>query len=419
MRCGPIALMKRSRASAAGPGQMIDLAVAPRGALHPRTRARRSRRSASAPPECPRRCRRRLSLRHFASTAASSIAIPAPCAANGSIACAASPSSAIAPLAPFAAIGHREQRPAPPFVDGADHHPRGRRPAREANAFLISLARRARSSPACSRFPAHRDDVDLARRPRSDRRPDARSVPSRAARGRGIFARQLRGVERAAPGDQAGELRLHLRETMMPHRGPDAVGADQRHRQFLLPRHAAALDHGQPLGVGGDVLELAAEPQLDVGIVVDLGLQRRLQIGAMHHPIGRAGAKGGGLAERQAGDLAAAARAHDADGLGRHGARRKPRLQAEFDQDAAGVGRKLQAGAGFLEPLGLLQNDDAKALSRRAPAPPSVLRSRHQRRRWCATRPRVGQATLSFSTHSGGRASPAARSAAKRYSVEQ
>src|ERR1700716_3805975 len=38
-----------------------------------------------------------LSPRHFANTAASSIAIPAPCAANGSIACAASPNSAIAP----------------------------------------------------------------------------------------------------------------------------------------------------------------------------------------------------------------------------------------------------------------------------------------------------------------------------------
>ena len=92
----------------------------------------------------------------------------------------------------------------------------------------------------------------------------------------------------------------------MPHRRPDAVGADQRHRQLLLPRIAAALDHGQPLGVGGHVLELAAEPQLDVRMVVDLCLQRVLQIGAVHHPIGRAGAKAGGFAERQAGDLAAA-----------------------------------------------------------------------------------------------------------------
>ncbi len=47
-----------------------------------------------------------------------------------------------------------------------------------------------------------------------------------------------------------------------------------------------------PLACAVDVLELAAEPQLDVGMVVDLRLQRALQVGAMHHPIGRAGAKG-------------------------------------------------------------------------------------------------------------------------------
>ena len=105
------------------------------------------------------------------------------------------------------------------------------------------------------------------------------------------------------------------RKQLMPHRGPHAVGADQRQRRFLLPRHPAALADGQPLGVGDDVLELAAEPQLDIGIVVDMGQQRRLQVGAMHHPVRRAGAKRRGLAERQAGDFAAAARAHDADGV--------------------------------------------------------------------------------------------------------
>ena len=55
---------------------------------------------------------------------------------------------------------------------------------------------------------------------------------------------------------------------------------------------------------------------------------------------------------------------------GRDGAGGEPRLQAEVDQHAAGIGRKLQAGAGFLEALGLLQNDDAK-----------TLRGQRQRRR--------------------------------------
>ena len=41
----------------------------------------------------------------------------------------------------------------------------------------------------------------------------------------------------------------------------------------------------------------------------------------------------------------------------------QPRLQSQFDQYAAGVGRKLQAGTGFLQPFGFLENDDAKTLS--------------------------------------------------------
>jgi len=89
-----------------------------------------------------------------------------------------------------------------------------------------------------------------------------------------------------------------------------------------------------------------------------------LQIGAMHHPIGRAGAKRGGFPKRQANDFPAAPRAHQADGIGRDRAMPKPWLQSELDQHAAGIGRELQAGAGFLEAVGLLKNDDAKALSR-------------------------------------------------------
>jgi hypothetical protein len=69
------------------------------------------------------------------------------------------------------------------------------------------------------------------------------------------------------------------------------------------------------------------------------------------------------LPERQARDFTAASRAHDADGLRRDGARAKPRLQAEIDQYPAGIRRELQARTGFLEPLALLENDDAKALS--------------------------------------------------------
>src|SRR5207302_1127304 len=75
-------------------------------------------------------------------------------------------------------------------------------------------------------------------------------------------------------------------------------------------------------------------------------------------------AKGGGLAKRQADNLAAGTCAHDADGVGRDGARAKALPQTELDQDPAGVGRELQAGAGLLEPLRLFQHDNAKTLGR-------------------------------------------------------
>ena len=191
-----------------------------------------------------------------------------------------------------------------------------------------------------------------------------RSHPELHAR-RGVFTRQGSCVQRAAPGDQAGELRLYIRKQMSADGRPDAVGADQRNRQFLLPCIAAALHDGQALGVLCHVLELTAEPQVDIGVIVDGGLQRGLQIGAMDHPVGSAGAEFGGLAERHPGDFAAGPRAQDVDGFRRDRAPRKRLFEPELDQDAAGVGRELDAGAGFLEPFGLFQHHDAKALCRK------------------------------------------------------
>jgi hypothetical protein len=44
---------------------------------------------------------------------------------------------------------------------------------------------------------------------------------------------------------------------------------------------------------------------------------------------------------------------------------RKPGLQSELDQHAAGIGRELQAGAGLLETFGFFENDNAKASGRK------------------------------------------------------
>src|SRR3978361_723594 len=79
------------------------------------------------------------SPRQFAKTAASSIAIPAPCAANGSIACAASPNSAIAPSVHWPPSGTVNTAHLPPsstaliIIRAVPGH------VDDANAALISL----------------------------------------------------------------------------------------------------------------------------------------------------------------------------------------------------------------------------------------------------------------------------------------
>lgn len=113
--------------------------------------------------------------------------------------------------------------------------------------------------------------------------------------------------------------------------------------------------------MGGAILELAAEPELDIGIVADGSLQRRLQVGAVDHPIGSTGASGRGFTERQSGNLAAGAGADHRDGFGNNGPACQPRLQPELNEHAACIGRKLQARAGFFEPFGFFEYNDAKA----------------------------------------------------------
>ncbi len=98
-------------------------------------------------------------------------------------------------------------------------------------------------------------------------------------------------------------------------------------------------------------------------------------------------------------------------------------MRPSLDKHAAGIGGELQSGADFLEALGLFQYDDAEAASgERQRGRQSTDAGTGDDDRSGERHPLTdggGQATLSFRTHSGGRASPAFRSAAKRYSVEQ
>ena len=93
----------------------------------------------------------------------------------------------------------------------------------------------------------------------------------------------------------------------------------------------------------------------------------------MDRPVGRAVAALGFVAQRNAHDLASGAAGHHPDRLRRDGNRCEPLAQAESDQYAAGIRRKLEAGAGLFQLLGLLEDGHAHACAcqrqrRRQPA---------------------------------------------------
>src|SRR6201999_4228480 len=86
---------------------------------------------------------------HLASTAASSIAMAAPCAAKGSIACAASPNRATAPSLHWPPPGTGNSAHFSPAVAGADQHPRnGVPPRRDKHRLdLVVVAALAPAGP--------------------------------------------------------------------------------------------------------------------------------------------------------------------------------------------------------------------------------------------------------------------------------
>src|SRR4030088_3770006 len=108
-----------------------------------------------------------LSPRHFANTAASSIAIPAPCAANGSMACAASPNSAIAPSVHSPPSGivnsaHFRQSSTAPIIIRV-----GPGQLDDANAFLISFGSPGALQPGLFHVPGTTATTLICRAPDS------------------------------------------------------------------------------------------------------------------------------------------------------------------------------------------------------------------------------------------------------------
>ncbi len=108
----------------------------------------------------------------------------------------------------------------------------------------------------------------------------------------------------------------------------------------------------------------------DVWIGGDRLAQGGLQIAAMNHPIGCAIAFVSGGAERRARQQSAGARVEHAQLVRRDDLRPQAVTQSKPDQDLRCIGRELDAGAGFLEALGLFQNGGAESRVAPVPAPP-------------------------------------------------
>ena len=114
-------------------------------------------------------------------------------------------------------------------------------------------------------------------------------------------------------------------------------------------RPAARRLHGDAIDVRRELLDPVAEPEGDVR----LGAPRRRPAppadrrGGSPNRARRSGARL--LAKRDARDLAAGPAGHHADRVPARHRGRQPFAQAERQQDARGIGRKLDAGAGFLQ----------------------------------------------------------------------
>ena len=252
--------------------EVIDHSVSPRGALNPRhARGAQAARSVSKQPGMPAA----FSSPSFAEAFGEHCRIldrhSRALRGERQHGMCGSPSSAIAPLVHSPPSGtansaHRRQPSTAPIIIRT-----GRRSTRRGERALefvgIGLAAPARPVP---RPRHHRDDVDLA--PARDRIDD--EMPVRAHPeldpARGVFARQLRGFEPCRARRSVRRIAAASAETN------DGAPRTRRRRHRSAPApvpagaRGAALDHGQSLGMGGGVLELAAEPQLDIGMVVDL-----------------------------------------------------------------------------------------------------------------------------------------------------
>ena len=120
----------------------------------------------------------------------------------------------------------------------------------------------------------------------------------------------------------------------------------------------------------GEVVDPSAERQRDSRMRAHRFQQHGLQVAAMDDPIGRVVAFGRGRAERRPRQHPRRLRVPDPKLLRSDHEGLQPRAEAEGEQNARGIGRKLQARAGLFQTLRLVEHSDGE----------SSLRERQRRR---------------------------------------
>ena len=171
------------------------------------------------------------------------------------------------------------------------------------------------------------------------------------------------GRHDGAPGGFAGKARWLGKADARARVRPQAVGRDQSEAALVADAAAPMGRDGHAVAVSDEILHAHAELDGDVEMLRDGGHQHRLQVAAMDRPIGRAVALRSGLAERHAHDFAAARGVQDAHRRRRDDVRPQLLFEPQRDQHPRRIGRELDPRAGLLEPLGLFQDDDAKAVA--------------------------------------------------------
>jgi hypothetical protein len=148
---------------------------------------------------------------------------------------------------------------------------------------------------------------------------------------------------------------------LLTHELRDAVGADEDVRGHGLAGAAGGLDRD------GGVARLLAErhgradEQADAGPPTHCIEQDRVQRRALQDIVRRPEAALHEAAERDLADLLPARQAADDDARGLAGGAAQGGAEPEIDEDAAGVGGELDAGAGLAKPRAALDEGDVVA----------------------------------------------------------